>query len=113
MTEAEVQDLRRDYGVMQTDRNNLRSLLDGTEAKVDELHEKLEDAEAEAKALRARVADLEAALKPFSDIAGEMFARNWNKEQIVLALDTPERVNRLTFDDFLAARAALQQEGGE
>lgn len=43
--EAEAKALRRDYGLMQIDRNNLRSLLDATEAKVDELHDKLEDAQ--------------------------------------------------------------------
>lgn len=64
-------------------------------------------------ALRARVEELGVALRPFSDIAGEMFARNFNKGEVVVALDTPEKANRLTFDDFLTARAALQQEDGE
>jgi len=60
--EAEAKELRRDYSLLQIDRNNLRSLLDATEAKVDELHDKLDDAQSEAKALRARVAVLEAVL---------------------------------------------------
>jgi chromosome segregation ATPase len=60
---AEAKALRRDYSLMQIDRNNLRSLLDATEAKVDELHDKLDGVEAEAKALRARVQELEAALQ--------------------------------------------------
>lgn len=47
----EAKALRRDYGLLQIDRNNLRNLLDATEAKVDELHGKLEAVEAEAKAL--------------------------------------------------------------
>lgn len=51
----EAKALRRDYSLLQIDRNNLRSLLDATEAKVDEIHDKLEAAEDQAKALRAEV----------------------------------------------------------
>ena len=59
--------------------------------------------EAQAK----RIAELEAALEPFSNITGEMFARNWNQSDPVIALDSPGGAHRLLFGDFLAARAAL------
>ena len=57
--EQECKALRRDYSLLQIDRNNLRSLLDATEAKVDEIHDKLEAAEDQAKALRAENARLQ------------------------------------------------------
>lgn len=63
----------------------------------------------ETAALRARVAELEAGLKPFSDIAGEMFARNWNDDRIVIALDNPDKSNRVRFSDFRRARTLLEK----
>lgn len=62
IAEDQAKALRRDYALMKTDRNNLRSLLDQAEANVDELHDKLETAEDQTKALQARVAKLEAVL---------------------------------------------------
>jgi chromosome segregation ATPase len=49
----EAKALRRDYGLIQIDRNNLRNLLDEAEDEAEKLRDKLEAAEAEAKALRA------------------------------------------------------------
>ncbi|MEN3145742.1 hypothetical protein ABCW43_00345 [Neorhizobium sp. IRAMC:178] len=57
----------------------------------------LKEAEAERDALLK-------ALEPFSKIAGEMFARNWNAKAIVVALDTPEDSHRLLAGDFFRAR---------
>src|SRR5690349_10203057 len=41
---------------------------------------------ARAEAAEAQVQSLTEALKPFSEMAGELFARNWNAGDIVLAL---------------------------
>ena len=58
--------------------------------------------------LRIDAQALVEALEPFSIIAGEMFARNWNTDQPpVIALDNPEGGNRVTVSDFFQARAAL------
>jgi hypothetical protein len=66
----------------------------------------LKAAEAERDALRK-------ALKPFSRVAGEMFARNWNAKQIVVALDTPEDSHRVTACDFFRARTLLSGDNHE
>lgn len=93
----EVEALRRDYGLMKTDRNNLRSLLDEAEDKADKLHDKLEDAQSEAKALRARVAELEAGIKCalgcLDDPTGGTCVTDARKAQIVLreALDVTDQ----------------------
>lgn len=47
------------------------------------------------------------ALRPFSRMSGEMFARNWNKDGVAISFVTPDGPLRLTFADFLAVRAAL------
>lgn len=65
-------------------------------------------ATARSEALEAENKRLREALLPFSRMAGEMFARNWNAKQIVTALDNPERENRVTAGDFFKARAALE-----
>ncbi len=51
--------------------------------------------------------EVEAALYPFSDMAGEMFARNWHLDQLALALDNPRDPHRLFFTHFNDARTAL------
>lgn len=61
--------------------------------------------------LQGEVERLRAALHPFSEMAGEMFARNWERGQVAFALDNPGEPHRLVFDDFLAARAALASIG--
>lgn len=48
-------------------------------------------------------------LEPFSQMAGEMFARNWNAGDLAIALDNPDRANRVTAGDFFAARALLSR----
>ncbi len=67
----------------------------------------------EYKQLKAENERLQAALKPFSDMAGELFARNWNASQIVTALDKPDDPHRVTAGDYFAARMALQPPKSE
>lgn len=68
----------------------------------------LDEAAAHIDAQDAKIKALVEALEPFSIIAGEMFARNWNTDQPpVIALDNPEGGNRVTVSDFFQARAAL------
>ena len=57
-----------------------------------------------------RIEALEAALEPFSDMAGELFARHWDASRLVLALDNPDDPHRVTAGDFFATRRALQGE---
>jgi hypothetical protein len=47
------------------------------------------------------------AVEPFRLMSGELFARNWNKDDVVIALDNPGDPHRLTFGDFLELHAAL------
>ena len=63
---------------------------------------------AQAAKDRARIERLRAALRPFSIMAGEMFARNWNKDGVAISFVGKDGPIRLTFTDFLAARAALE-----
>jgi hypothetical protein len=61
-------------------------------------------------AFAALVAERDAlrkALEPFSEMAGELFSRNWNNSDVVVALDNPDEPHRVTAGDFFAARAAL------
>jgi hypothetical protein len=59
-----------------------------------------------AIAAEAQIETLRAALEPFADMAGEMFARGWDASNVALALDNPGDHHRLTAGDFFAARAA-------
>lgn len=52
------------------------------------------------------------ALEPFSDVAGEMFARNWEDPRVVVALDNPDDAHCVTYADFRAARSLLDKIGG-
>jgi hypothetical protein len=46
-------------------------------------------------------------LRPFADMAGEMFSRGWDKTNVAIALDNPDDPHRVTASDFFAARALL------
>lgn len=56
------------------------------------------------------MARMREALRPFSIMAGAMFARNWNKDGVAISFVTENGPVRLTFADFLAARTALKEE---
>lgn len=64
---------------------------------------------AENAALKERVAKLETALHPFSKTAGEMFSRNWEKDDVALKFVTKGKAFIVTFSDFLNAHAALEK----
>ena len=55
--------------------------------------------------LGARVRLLQEALKPFSDFAGELFARNYNRRDRLVSIGAADL--HLTVGDFFDARAAL------
>lgn len=56
----------------------------------------------------ARADKLAEALKPFSEIAGEFFARNYNKPDVVLKIEDPHGDRYvITAGDLFQARAAL------
>ena len=69
-----------------------------------------EAAETALAAMTEREGVLRSACAPFKDMAGEMFARNWNRDQVAIALDNPGDLHRLTFGDFLDLHAALQHK---
>lgn len=58
---------------------------------------------------KAKTARLMEAATPFSEMAGEMFARNWNKDSVAISFVTPDGPIRLTFAHFLALRQALTE----
>jgi hypothetical protein len=68
---------------------------------------------ARAEAAEARVEELQKALKPFSDMGGEMFARGWDASNVALALDNPNDAHRVTAGDFFRARAGIASYEGE
>lgn len=55
----------------------------------------------------AEIWRLRAALEPFSQMAGELFARNKNEDEILIALDNPDDPHRITVADFFEARRVL------
>ncbi|MEC5291561.1 MULTISPECIES: hypothetical protein [unclassified Aurantimonas] len=57
---------------------------------------------------RAEIEGLRELARPFSDMAGELFARNWNGSAVVIALDNPGDSHRLKASDFFALRAAIR-----
>ena len=67
-------------------------------------------AETALAAMTEREGVLRSACAPFKDMAGEMFARNWNRDQVAIALDNPGDLHRLTFGDFIDLHAALQHK---
>ena len=67
-------------------------------------------------ALREREARLVEALRPFSAMASEMFAANWNYDDVAIGFVTREGPLRLTFKEFCNAHTALaeiEKEAGE
>lgn len=65
-------------------------------------------AESDLAEARAEIGRLHALLEPFSGMAGELFARNWNRGDIVVALDNPGDLHRIYAADFFALRAAIR-----
>ena len=51
----------------------------------------------------------ERALRPFSEMAGEMFAANWNDDGVAISFVTKDGPMRITFKEFREARAALSE----
>ena len=71
---------------------------------------------AEVISLREREARLVEALRPFSAMASEMFAANWNYDDVAIGFVTREGPLRLTFKEFCNAHTALAEietEAGE
>lgn len=71
---------------------------------------------AEVISLREREARLVEALRPFSAMASEMFAANWNYDDVAIGFVTREGPLRLTFKEFCNAHTALaeiEKEAGE
>jgi prophage DNA circulation protein len=92
-------------------------LINGDEAKA--LAQMLSNHADQVKELTDRATTAEAALakarkviEPFSDMAGELFARNWNNSDVVIAFNTPNNPRRITFKDFCNARQWLQANKG-
>lgn len=73
-----------------------------------ELAEEVIALRAQAAKDKARIERLEAALRPFSVMAGEMFARNWNNSDVAISFVREGVPIRLTFSDFMAAHTALE-----
>lgn len=61
---------------------------------------------AEVIALREREARLVEALRPFSAMASEMFAANWNDDGVAISFVTKDGPMRITFKEFREAHAA-------
>ena len=51
----------------------------------------------------------EKALRPFSEMAGEMFAANWNDDGVAISFVTKDGPMRITFKEFREARTALSE----
>lgn len=67
----------------------------------------LKEQTARAERAEADLAKAVETLRPFSEMAGEMFARNWNDDGVAISFVTPEGCLRLTFEEFRAARVAF------
>ncbi len=65
---------------------------------------------ARAEAAEALLKEAGEALEPFSMMAGELFARNWEDNGVVVMFD---EAHKLTFKDFRAARAIHDKIGGK
>ncbi len=62
-----------------------------------------------APQLAAALIKAEEALAPFSEMAGEMFASNWNDDGVAVSFITKNGPLRLTFKEFRKAHAALSE----
>lgn len=62
-----------------------------------------------APSLAAALLVAEKALRPFSEMAGEMFAANWNDDGVAISIVTKDGPMRITFKEFREARAALAE----
>lgn len=51
----------------------------------------------------------EEALAPFDEMAGEMFARNWNDDGVVISFITQNGPLKLTFKEFHTVHTALSK----
>ena len=51
----------------------------------------------------------EESLAPFDEMAGEMFARNWNDDGVAISFITQNGPLRLTFKEFRAVRATMTE----
>lgn len=73
----------------------------------------ISDLQSDREYLRSENVRLRAALAPFSDMGGEMFARGWDASNVALALDNPNDAHRVTAGDFFRARrlSTLTEEG--
>lgn len=58
----------------------------------------------------ARIRELEEALLPFSEMAGELFAKNWNNDEIAMSVNRDGKCSKLLASAFFDARAVLQRE---
>ena len=58
----------------------------------------------------ARIRELEKALLPFSEMAGELFAKNWNNDEIAMSVNRDGKCSKLLASAFFDARAVLQGE---
>lgn len=56
-----------------------------------------------------RLDALTKALRPFSEMAGELFARNRHRGEVLIALDNPGDLHRITVGDFFDARRYASQ----
>lgn len=59
-----------------------------------------------APQLAEALIEAQEAMKPFSEMAGEMFAANWNDEGVAISFVTKNGPLRLTFRQFRAIHAA-------
>ena len=62
-----------------------------------------------APSLAAALLVAEKALRPFSEMAGEMFAANWNDDGVAISFVTKDGPMRITFKEFREARTALSE----
>lgn len=81
----------------------LRAHITALQSEADDLRADIDVAKNERAFLQSEADRLREALAPFSRVAGELFARNWNRSD-VLEIDV---VEVLTAGDFFDARAAL------